>query len=446
MKQITFENYRCFHQKQDVPLAPLTLLVGNNSTGKTSFLAMIRILWDSVYGYGNLNFKESPFDLGSFDQIAFRHNGRGNPVSAFEAGFYSSQDFSASLEFKEYQTLPVRSNMRLGNDDSWVEYFVENGVVRMKLGTHRGTWLAPIDRNTQNHQIPMVPMRQLFLHGIHSALYKQQVDKLTKFAPLYGSPSFSNKDTNSVLDANFMDLKFSEERPFMSAPIQSKPQRTYDQGSWIPDTEGCYAPMFLSSLENFEKEKWQHLKSELERFGSSAGLFDEINIKRFGKSASAPFQVQVRKFGKKRKGPKHNLIDVGYGVSQVLPILTELLLPENTRMALLQQPEIHLHPSAQAALGSFFCEIASRGRQLVVETHSDFLVDRIRMDIRDQKTNLKPEDVSILFFEHNDIGVQIHPIQIDGLGNVLNTPNSYGAFFMDEISRSLWIGDYGCKS
>ena len=58
MKQITLENYRCFHEKQVAPLAPLTLLVGDHSTGKTSLLAMIRILWDSVYGHGNLNFNE----------------------------------------------------------------------------------------------------------------------------------------------------------------------------------------------------------------------------------------------------------------------------------------------------------------------------------------------------------------------------------------------------
>ncbi len=108
-------------------------------------------------------------------------------------------------------------------------------------------------------------------------------------------------------------------------------------------------------------------------------------------------------------------------------------------MALLQQPEIHLHPSVQASLGSLFCEIASKGRQLIVESHSDFLIDRIRIDVRDQKTNLKPEDVSILFFERNDTGVQIHPIRIDELGNVLDTPDSYGTFFMQEISRSLGL-------
>ena len=93
---------------------------------------------------------------------------------------------------------------------------------------------------------------------------------------------------------------------------------------------------------------------------------------------AAPFQIHVRKFGKILKGNRRNLIDVGYGVSQVLPLLTEMLRPNAPSMFLLQQPEVHLHPSAQAALGSLFCSIAGPDRQLVVETHSDYIIDRVR--------------------------------------------------------------------
>ena len=96
-----------------------------------------------------------------------------------------------------------------------------------------------------------------------------------------------------------------------------------------------------------------------------------------------------------------NLVDVGYGVSQSLPVLTELLSDNAPSTYLLQQPEVHLHPTAQAALGSLFCNIAAKGVQMLVETHSDYLLDRIRMDVRDGKgePTLKPEDVSILYFE-----------------------------------------------
>ena len=82
--------------------------------------------------------------------------------------------------------------------------------------------------------------------------------------------------------------------------------------------------------------------------------------------------------------------------------------PGRSPLFLLQQPEVHLHPSAQAALGSLFCRVASPDRQLIVETHSDHLLDRVRMEVRDGESNLKPEDVSILYFERGDLDVNMY--------------------------------------
>ena len=172
-------------------------------------------------------------------------------------------------------------------------------------------------------------------------------------------------------------------------------------------------------------------------FGQEAGLFDEIAVRPLGKRGSEPFQMQVRKRAPRAMGPMRNLIDVGYGVSQVLPVITELFRDSETPMFLLQQPEVHLHPSAQAALGSLFCRIAGRRRQLVIETHSDHLLDRVRMDVRDGRGELKPDDVSILFFERGNLDVRIHSLRLDGEGNVLNAPPSYRRFFMAETKRSL---------
>ena len=150
-----------------------------------------------------------------------------------------------------------------------------------------------------------------------------------------------------------------------------------------------------------------------------------------------PFQLQIRKVGKHKAGPKRNLIDVGYGVSQALPVLAELFRPDASPMLLFQQPEVHLHPSAQAALGSLFCETAVSGRQLIIETHSDYIIDRVLLDIRDKRTDLKPGDVSILYFEHKDLDVHIHSIRVDEEGNVLDAPDGYRRFFRDELNRVI---------
>ena len=228
--------------------------------------------------------------------------------------------------------------------------------------------------------------------------------------------------------------------PFAGAPIRSSPKRTYDPSRPTTDPEGANVPTYLARLSRHESGDWKNLKHRLEQFGQTSGLFDEIEVETFGaKDDAAPFRIMIRKFGKRRKGLHRNLIDVGYGVSQALPLITELLRPDAPSLFLLQQPEVHLHPSAQAALGSLFCSVANPDRQIVVETHSDNLIDRVRMDVRDNATDLKPEDVSILYFERGDTDVTIHSISIDQGGNVLDAPPGYRQFFSDELTRSIGL-------
>ena len=221
-------------------------------------------------------------------------------------------------------------------------------------------------------------------------------------------------------------------------PHDPKPRRTYDLISSSPEWEGVNVPLNLATLSRGDKESWKKLQSSLQEFGRSAELFDEIIVKNYGEGGpDDPFQVLVKEFIRGGDGHFRNLVDVGYGISQIMPIVTELKRRERTPMFLLQQPEIHLHPTAQAALGDFFCDFVSRGKQLVVETHSDYIVDRIRMNVRDGESDLSVNDVLILFFERKGADVKIHPIHFDKEGNVLKTPDGYRRFFMEEMDRSI---------
>ena len=164
-----------------------------------------------------------------------------------------------------------------------------------------------------------------------------------------------------------------------------------------------------------------------------SGLFGEIEIVNKGKKESDPFQVGVKSGGR-----TFNLIDVGYGVSQALPILVDTIQRSDAfETFLLQQPEVHLHPKAQAELGSFFAKQAGTRRRFVIETHSDYLVDRIRMEVR-QKV-LGPEDVSLLYFERRKSGATIHNLELDFNGSITNPPPGFRQFFLKEERDLLGI-------
>ena len=205
--------------------------------------------------------------------------------------------------------------------------------------------------------------------------------------------------------------------------------------------------MLMMRLHHSESQRWRALRDDLVAFGRESGLFSDIKVKRHGRQISDPFQLQV----KVHSGSHANIMDVGYGVSQSLPILVELLKPDLAEIRvrrgrrpafrfLLQQPEVHLHPRGQAELASFLVNsVKKRGHQFLVETHSDHIVDRIRISV--MKKLLKPEDVSILFFEPHRNFVTLHNIGLDEHGNILNAPPGYRDFFMRETDALLGLDE-----
>lgn len=445
MDSVTLKNYRCFREEQTARLAPLTLLVGENSTGKTSFLAILRALWDVAFADRVPDFREEPYDLGSFEDIV--HNrGVGDTDAAdfFEAGFvqkhprYRNDAVHYDATFKSYNGAPFPAKRMLRGKDAWLEVETDDkGVVLSRFGAHNKRWKRERRRyagyaDTDDRLFPIATnplIRRSFLAGEIDLEYGDDnptIDDVDKIWRLSTSLRMHRRIGRS------RDL-----RPFAGAPIHSRPRRTYDPIRPSRDPEGEYIPAYLANLYRGNSDEWQKLKAFLEDFGRKSGLFDDISVMSFGKTSGAPFQIRIRKWGERRKGGYRNLMDVGYGVSQALPMLTELLRPDAPQMFLLQQPEVHLHPSAQAALGSLFCDVAVQGKQLIVETHSDYIIDRVRMDVRDNTTALKPDDVSILYFERGDLDVNIHSIRLDEMGNVLDAPPGYRQFFTDEMMRSV---------
>jgi hypothetical protein len=374
MDRIFFENVRCFRERQEVPLAPLTVLVGENSSGKSTFLALVRIAWDLATPGRMPDFNEEPFLLGSFEQIA------SHGASSLAIGF----DVDVSGE----------------RHSLWSRFIGVEGQPFLSLWH----W----ECGSSRHEID-------YSHRKSTGIRELAVD--------------ARVEANTRLDRLARELTV---RPYAFAPIRTRPQRTYDPVVRHADPEGAHVPMLLATVAPRDPQTLETLINSLDAFGVLSGLFSGIAVRRLGDGEGDPFQIQV-----KLGGQAVNLIDVGYGVSQILPIVVDCLRGVKGRTFLLQQPEVHLHPRAQAELGSFLGVLAkAQSKRFVIETHSDYLVDRIRMDIRDGK-GLRPEDVSLLYFERSNGSARIHRIELDRSGNLVNPPPGYRSFFLDEERRFL---------
>ena len=441
-REITLRDFRYFRERQTVPLAPLTLLVGENSTGKTSFLAAAQAVWDAAHGSGEPDFRKPPYDLGAFPEIVHRRGGRENRADSFSIGFKELDPrdrllgFEATFESRHAAPAPATIAWRRGQVS--VEHRGAKGESpRIVLESPGGSWYHPLEDREFGRL-----WSTGFFSRLHQAAANDHPLSLIDFLCSSAEGTRFLPSSEDLAEFSALSRRFTRvpprEPPFASAPVHPGPRRTYDPTKLDSDPWGADVPSRLASLRFRDKYGWAVLKGKLDAFGRESGLFDDFSVNQLTKVEGGPFQLQVRKFGRNgRKGPKRNLMDVGFGVSQVLPTLAALFRADGPSMFLLQQPELHLHPSAQAALGSLFCEAASSGRQLIIETHSDYLLDRILLDIRDKRTDLKSDDVSILYFERGDQDVSIHPIRIDDEGNVLDTPEGYRRFFKDELNRVI---------
>ena len=441
LREIRLRDFRCFGEQQTARLAPLTLLVGENSTGKTSFLAAVRAICDVAFRQREPDFRESPFDLGSFPEIVHDPRGKGKHPEAFEINVKGLDVESRILEcnatFKSgLAAAPCLSEGRATDGGLWLKWWPtgDDGFY-YEYGSDKKSWGKGSLRIAGSHEWTWVK---------HSAHLLSEQDRSSSKGSNIGPTEFREIHEREfrfrALLSGFENFIHAGSRPFASAPIHANPRRTYDPVKLTADPWGNDIPSRFASLESQTKGEWRTLKEKLDAFGRESGLFDDFSVKQLAGIEGGPFQLQVRKYGKSgRKGPKRNLMDVGFGVSQVLPVLAALFRADGPPMFLLQQPEMHLHPSAQAALGSLFCRTAEAGRQLITETHSEYIIDRVRMDIRDRQTALTPDDVSILFFERSDLDVRIHSLRFDHQGNVLGAPEGYGQFFMDETRRSVGL-------
>ena len=440
MDELIIRHVRCFSDPGPARIAPVTLLVGENSTGKTTFLGLARIAWDISFGHQSFDFNEDPFYFGSYEQIAHFRGGSAGRSKSFEVGIKV--------------TIPQKSNLKIpkpGTEIYFHSKFIQSGsqpvldqtslksdahCLTVRFGASLRDSLMDIESPSWSGTISLKDIERIYLRFRPGMAMDWNYFMFSLFSLRKSDLGKRKKVRLSMNDFEMFDALISAARrenrfrPFATAPVRSKPLRTYDPVKALPTSEGSHVPMILAKSYFESNGRWKTLKRGLDRFGSLSGLFEELRIKTLGKTESDPFQIKV-----KIAGPAANLIDVGYGVSQILPIVVHSIQADRGETLLLQQPEVHLHPRAQAALVSFIGQLAKRpGKTFIIETHSDYIIDRLRMDVRDGKS-IRPEDVSILFFDRVGAEVKIHNISIDKEGNLQNVPDSYREFFLHEERR-----------
>ena len=440
--QFTMEEVRCFGERQTFKIRPLTFLVGENSTGKTTTLACFHVLADYLGGEA-IDFNSHPYSMGTFKDIV--RNSRKKEKS-FKLGFTfgdDNEDTIVTVEFVEKQggIEPTVSSVTIAFSDGEIIFQTKD-----KMESHLR--LASSDQKLNQYRVDCIPglleraAFDLFFHLLQDPpmgiAKKRSAEEKALVKYLKARESAGRGIFGQWNAWEFMSV-------FSTSPVRSRPKRTYDPTREFNDPEGSDVPMLLMRTEAAKKTDWEALKTQLVEFGKSSGLFQNIEIKNLGRSLGAPFQLKF-----KVRGPNSNIIDVGYGVSQILPILVHILNPDISRRTrhsprrpdffLLQQPEVHLHPKAQADLSSLLAKLASKGnRSFIVETHSDYMIDRARIEIR--KGTIRPEDVSLIYFEPKRNTVNVHNIHFDKIGNMENVPPHYRGFFLQESKRLMGFED-----
>lgn len=406
--ELRLRDVRCFAGDQGGRLARITLLVGPNGAGKTTFLGCYKTFATlaNLHDLEDSNhFDRTPFRMGTFDTIAR------SDAQAFSIGgsFAEHCHTAAQFDFEPGSNRHPRENRVTL---AWPE----NQLVISRLA-------GPPESLSFEPRLPFRVARSHISYTQISTWLSRAVrygylpfnGDVGSFRAQRGERAAENEVVAFAKFVSFLrsDLPLQGDAALNVQPLNPAPgarERVYAKRPVLPED--------ASSGETF-----------LEQLGQRAGLWQGVHVRR----VDGGYAIMVD-----TPTGTHNLIDVGYGVHSLLPLAQSLWEQPQHTVFLLQQPEVHLHPEAQANLAQFMAE----GEQgFLIETHSDHFVDRFRICV--MHGQLTPDDLSILYFEPHGNGTSttIHSIRVDESANLLNVPPGYRDFFDRETDRLLGFED-----
>jgi hypothetical protein len=450
MKPIEYlylDNFRGF-EKCLIPFRQVTFLLGENSSGKSSVLSMLNLVRNFSF-WGEADFDTDNQHLGGFGDLVTEGSG----ANTFTIGTARYSQLHGDKEknkapFVLFATFDnVEGLARLAN----ITYFIEGLAVQtfIEADTVYRRILEFGKSDVSDELSREVILKIADWHKSPVVSESEKIDFPDSQRRISGGIlfHFSMFETPKQLPTGKVAPDFKFRRDLYSlvgaqrdavwlAPIRTKPRRTYDGTKKPFSSEGDHTP-YLLKKQLSTKTSAKRFRELIADLGRDSHLFEDIKIRPFGRGDGSPFEVQV-----KLGGLALSISNVGYGVSQILPILVEVVTrPANTAFHI-QQPEVHLHPRAQAALGNLLYLLAREERKsFVIETHSDFLIDRYRNAMRLETGNSdKSVDTSVIFFSRKKSRNNALELCLGQKGEYPdNQPKEFREFFIQEQFRSLGI-------
>lgn len=411
LTRFSLENYRCFPDRQEVELGLVTVVLGRNNSGKSALVRAPLVFSTGFDGQPDLPLELERLGEGapSFQDLVYGGSPHGRVQLGFGFGAGDSRtDVTATVQ----------------NIDEWKSQVVSELSVRRGEASYRLSWLAD-DEGPEEA----------------SSYAFQQDSRITRihklaFRGLFPDPVLLHELLDERDSHRLMDLSPVAELDTIRylSPYRDRPSRMYRVPARAPANVGGNGEHAMGIIADDVLRRGGRLVRTLNGYLSrnlpgwqlkvterSSGMF---SVELVTTSASQPITV--------------NLDDAGTGVTQLLPILVQRALdevrtPRREVLEIVEEPELHLHPSAHALVADLFLTAAtSKGSRVrfLVETHSETFLLRLRRRIAEGA--ILPEQVAVYFVEHDGDRADVRRIGIDQLGNVRGWPKGVFSEDFDE--------------
>jgi predicted ATPase len=441
LKKLRIQNFKGWKDTGTIRMAPITLFFGANSSGKSSigqFLMMLKQTVESpdrkaVFYPGG---KNSAVQLGSYQEMVFHRDPENKIAFDYEWVLQDVLKIKDPISGQLFpgNTLIFQAEVGLGDKDQHslileqMKYqLFEDKELTFSVGLERKSG-TKLEYKVESEKYTLV--RQ-----------KGRVWSLKGVVRFYGFP---DEVVAYYQNADFVqELNLRHEKLFRSlcylGPLRTKAERLYPWTGIEPESVGYAGEHTVAAILAARGRKislgYKRPAKPFEEVIAlklkEMGLIEEFSVNPISEQRQE-YEVKVR-----TKGSKDwvDLPDVGFGISQVLPVLVQCFYAPAGSIILMEQPEIHLHPNAQSALADVMIDVinskengVNRNIQLVIETHSEHFLRRLQRRIAEDAVAQKT--VSAFFANSTKTPATMEPLQIDMFGNIQNWPEN---FFGDEM-------------